>query len=232
MDSETFLQLAIHVGFIEYYGPGQCVKSHQPKRLFSDAGNKSVFERNQNNINPMRCVAAGSVLIGRKTGRPPHKRTQRRKCYFPFHAYSTSRGKQISIKNLLSGSNQQNRWSVQILYMIFPQHVAKQCNVATVQLQNFLKNIHNYPELKRYGCNDFIAITMWILVESIFPKEYISRNSRVVKHHEQKLQFTFVENLIVQLFRVAHKGFIGMRVKLFLAVYNTGKEKGRFILGE
>lgn len=65
----------MYVEFIETYGPGQCVKSYQPKRLFSDVGNKSVFERNQNNINPMRCVAAGSVLMGRKTGRPPRKRT-------------------------------------------------------------------------------------------------------------------------------------------------------------
>lgn len=34
--------------------------------MLSDIGNKSVFERNQNNVNPERSVAAGNVLMRRK----------------------------------------------------------------------------------------------------------------------------------------------------------------------
>lgn len=92
MDGKTFLQCAIHEGFIEPYGPGQCVKSRQPKRLLSDVGNKSLFEGNQNNINPVRCVAVGSVLMGRKTGSTTTQENKEKKVFFPLSCIQHQQG--------------------------------------------------------------------------------------------------------------------------------------------
>lgn len=146
-----------------------------------------MFERNQNNINPVRSVAAGWVLMERKTGSTTTQENKEKKVFFLFQACSTSRGKQVSKKNLISGSIQCNRWSAQTLSIRFPLHVANKYIVATVSSKTFpFFNIIITKSWKELWVNDFLTITVGCLGDSNFPKEYISRKYKVSEHLECK----------------------------------------------